>query len=77
MFDEQQALTRCTEVSEIANQVIKLFSEPEYLEQMGEKAFQVVAKNRGALERQFQLIDKSLKDAKQSEEESKQEPKND
>lgn len=40
----------------LADHVLKLFSDPHYRETMGEQAYQVVAKNRGSLSKQLSLI---------------------
>ncbi|MAC46111.1 MAG: 3-deoxy-D-manno-octulosonic acid transferase [Oceanospirillum sp.] len=69
MFDQNNALSRCTEVNEISTKVIELLQDPEYRKEMGQKAYQVVEKNRGALERQFRLIEKSLQESKQAKDE--------
>ena len=72
MFDEQEALIRCDDSGDLSQQITDLLSNDERREEMGQKALSVVEKNRGALERQFQLIRTSLIAAEQKKNESEQ-----
>lgn len=44
----------------LAVEVIELFSHPAEARAMGEKAFELVSKNRGSLDRQFEIIKKYM-----------------
>lgn len=72
LFDEQEALIRCDDSGDLSQQITDLLSNDERREEMGQKALSVVEKNRGALERQFQLIRTSLIAAEQRKNESEQ-----
>lgn len=69
LFDEQDALIRCTESPDLAQQVISLLADEALREEMGQRAMSVVEKNRGALDRQFEIIRRHLTGSEQSENE--------
>jgi len=53
-------MIKVTNADELANELIKLFEDSAYRLKVGENAYQVVEKNRGALQRQVKLIDLSF-----------------
>lgn len=60
MFVAAQALNKVTNDEELAAELIKLMQEKNYRLQMGENAFQVVLANRGALQKQIDIVAKAM-----------------
>lgn len=60
MFLLAEAMTMITNAEELAETVLHLFQDKKYREAMGRKAQDVVNKNKGALQRQLQLIHAEL-----------------
>ncbi|OPX55792.1 3-deoxy-D-manno-octulosonic acid transferase [Oceanospirillum multiglobuliferum] len=60
MFDQEQALIRCDNADALADELIGLWQDPAQITDLGQRALQVVSNNRGALEKQFQLIKNSM-----------------
>jgi len=55
-----EGMVKVETAEQLAKSVLKFFEDPEYREKTGENAYQVVEKNRGALQRQINLIDRSF-----------------
>jgi len=55
-----EGMVKVANANELAQAVLKFFEDPEYREQTGRNACQVVEKNRGALQRQIRVIDRSF-----------------
>ncbi len=61
MLVEAQGMVVVQNAQELADEVERLFTDKKYSDLMGEKAYQVVAANRGALQRQMALIEAVLR----------------
>lgn len=59
-FDQHKALIRCSDPADIFAQLRTLIELPDVRKEFGEKALHVVKSNRGALDRQFALIQQAL-----------------
>jgi len=57
---QAQGMVKANNETELAQQVLKFFEDPGYRETVGKNAHTVVEKNRGALQRQLNLIAASL-----------------
>lgn len=55
-----KGMIKVTDANELANAIIAFFENSDYRHQTGENAFQVVEKNRGALQRQLTGIQKII-----------------
>lgn len=60
MFDQEHALRRCDNADVLVAELLNLWQNPAQITEMGQRALQVVANNRGALEQQFQLIKRCM-----------------
>lgn len=56
LFVSARALTKVNDADSLAAQLVYLMQHPQEQKQMGERALQVVAANRGALEKQVTLV---------------------
>lgn len=56
MMLQANAMTKVETAEQLAEKIMMLFADKTLRDQMGENAFQVVEKNRGALQRQIDLI---------------------
>ena len=59
-FDQHKALIRCADPADIFAQLRPLVELANLREELGQKALQVVASNRGALDKQFAMIEQAL-----------------
>ena len=57
---QANGMVKVADAMELADTILNWFSHPDACWQAGENAYQVVARNRGALQRQINLIDLSL-----------------
>ena len=55
-----EGMVKVQNANELANTLLKFFEDPDYREKTGNNIYQIVEKNRGALQRQVNLIDKSF-----------------
>lgn len=55
-----EGMLKVANADELAEAVLKFFENPGYREKTGRNAYQVVEKNRGALQRQVRVIDQSF-----------------
>lgn len=60
-FDQHSALIRCSDPADIFAQLRPLIELPDLRRELGEKALAVVKSNRGALDKQFAIIEQALK----------------
>ncbi|WP_051205896.1 lipid IV(A) 3-deoxy-D-manno-octulosonic acid transferase [Oceanospirillum maris] len=60
MFDQHKALIRCADPADIFSQLRPLVELPDLRRDLGEKALAVVESNRGALDKQFAMIERAL-----------------
>ena len=63
-FDRHKALIRCSDPADIFAQLRPLIELPELRRELGDKALAVVESNRGALDRQFAIIERALNQRK-------------
>jgi len=65
-FDQHGALTRCSDPMDIFTQLRPMIELPDLRRELGKKAFEVVENNRGALDKQFTIIQKAMTEDKSS-----------
>ncbi len=53
-----EGMVKVNNADELAQSILKFFEMPEYAAKTGENAYQIVEKNRGALQRQVDVIEK-------------------
>ncbi len=63
-FDQHKALIRCSDPADIFAQLRPLVELPDLRRELGEKALAVVESNRGALDKQFAIIEQAMKSKK-------------
>lgn len=63
-FDQNNALIRCSDPADIFAQLRPLVELPDLRLELGEKALAVVKSNRGALDKQFTMIEQAIKQKK-------------
>jgi len=63
-FDQHKALIRCSDPADIFAQLRPLVELPDLRRELGEKAMAVVESNRGALDKQFAIIEQAMKSRK-------------
>lgn len=57
---DHQALLIAADYNQLANYVAKLFTDPNLVKEMGQNGFNVVEKNRGALDKHLQILEALL-----------------
>lgn len=55
-----KGMIKVTNANELGNEIVKLFENLEYRQATGTNAYKIVEKNRGALQRQVDVISRSL-----------------
>ncbi len=63
-FDQHKALIRCADPGDIFAQLRPLVELPDLRRELGEKALAVVESNRGALDKQFAIIQRAMSASK-------------
>jgi len=61
LFASEKALVTVNDVETLAEQLIRLYQHPSEREILGQRAYQVLAANRGALEKQITLLREVIK----------------
>ncbi len=60
MLQAANGVTMVHDANELADQIIRFFMDADYRKKVGENAYSVVAANRGALQKQLELINNNL-----------------
>ena len=60
MFLSENALIQVKDANSLASKITGLLQNAEERNQMGERALQVMSRNRGALSRQIQMLEQVL-----------------
>jgi 3-deoxy-D-manno-octulosonic-acid transferase len=61
LFKSENALVTVTDAETLAKQLIHLYQHPDERSALGQRAYQVLAANRGALEKQVTLLHEAIK----------------